>query len=260
MNQAPLTMKYIVDGEIGHPALLVHDLGASLNDWEALIPQLVITGHRVYACDLPGHGTSPHIPDPRQYYAQTYVTAFRRWLDSLDLGRAPILIGHGFGAYLCLRYTINHPYKVYRLILINPVLTPEQYTGAFKFLTRHPRLEHLAWRHFPGWTRRQVLGLPEVADPQLEQRVWENYLESAPLNGRIPATVADLTLEIAALPTRSLFLVGEDDPLLDMSLLHPLVEEMPDISLVTLPNVGHRPHLEAPQETNHVITKFLLGF
>ena len=254
-----LTLSTIVEGELGHPTLLVHDLNASLHDWEALIPDLTMSGHVVYACDLFGHGESPHPQDPRQYYAQMHLTAIRRWIDGLCLTRAPILIGHGFGAYLCLRYALGHPYKVFRLVLISPLLTPEQISPTVMGLDRYSLFEHLAERYAPVWTARKMLGIHKGCDPALEQRILTEALRSSPFNRRILPTIADLTHEFPDLPTRSLFIWGEADPLLDMSLLPPLVEDMIDIRTVTLPGIGHRPHLEAQEETNKQIVSFLIG-
>lgn len=254
-----LTLSTIVEGELGHPVLLVHDLNASLQDWERLIPDLVVSGHVVYACDLFGHGQSPHPDDPRQYYAQMHFTAFRRWVDDLNLVRAPILIGHGFGAYLCLRYALGHPYKVFRLVLLNPLLLPEQIPPLVLGLDRYPWLESLAERLAPVWTRRKLLGIQPGASAELEQRILTDAARTSPFNRRVVLTVADLTPELPDLPTRSLFLWGEADPLLDMSLLPPLVEDLVEIKTVSLPGIGHRPHLEAPDETNRLIVSFLLG-
>ncbi len=254
-----LTLSTIVEGELGHPALLVHDLNASLNDWDALIPELVISGHKAYACDLFGHGQSPHPQDASRYYAQMHFTAFRRWVDSLNLTRAPILIGHGFGAYLCLRYALGHPYKVFRLILINPLIMPEQISPLVMSLDRYPFWESLAERFAPNWTRRQLLGIPKKFDPALEQRIMTDVLRTSPFNRRVLPTIADLTPELPLLPIRSLFLWGQDDPLLDMSMLPLLVEDMVEIRAVPLAGLGHRPHLEATEEINRLIINFLIG-
>ncbi|HEY3312816.1 MAG TPA: alpha/beta hydrolase [Anaerolineales bacterium] len=257
-NPDQLTLSTIVEGEVGHPALLVHDLNASLNDWEALIPLLVNSGHVAYACDLFGHGQSCFPEDPGQYYAQLHLTALRRWIDGLALVRAPILIGHGFGAYLCLRYALGHPYRVFKLVLINPLLSPEQIASSVRVLQR-PLLMKIASRWAPEWTNRQLLGIHSKMDPVLVERVAAEALRASPFNQRILPGVVDLTDGIASLPTRSLFLLGMDDPLLDMSQIPELVEDLVDVTCTRLPGVGHRPHLEAPEETNRAIINFLLG-
>jgi pimeloyl-ACP methyl ester carboxylesterase len=255
----PLALSSIAEGE-GLPILLVHDLNASLHDWEALIPPLIVTGHRVYACDLLAHGQSPHPEDPRIYYAQMLFATFRRWMDSLELDLAPIMIGHGFGAYLCLRYAIGHPYKVNKLIMLNPFFTPDQIDPTVMRLIQRDRLADLATRVAHDWTTRKLLGLPKVVEPKLLSRIMTDYHNASPFNVRIPATIVDLSSEMTNLPTRSLYIWGEADPLLNMSLLHPLLEDVADIVLSPIAGIGHRPHLEAPEETSKAIVDFLLGF
>ena len=258
-NNGIPSLSTIVDGETGHPVLLVHDLNASLNDWEALIPMLVDAGYVTYACDLFGHGHSPHLPDPGQYHAQLHLAALRRWVDDLKLVRAPILIGHGFGAYLCLRYTLGHPYRVFKLVLINPLLTPEQIAPVARALGSNPALRKLAGLLAPDWTRRRMLGLRPGTRAKLAQRVLADAKNGSAYNQRILAGIADLTPEFDDLPTRSLFLLGLDDPLLDMAMIQERVEDRLDFTCLPFAGLGHRPHLEAPDETNKLIVNFLLG-
>jgi triacylglycerol lipase len=255
----PFALSHIAEGD-GLPVLLVHDLNASLHDWEEIIPRLIVSGHRIYACDLLAHGQSPHPEDPRMYYAQMLFATFRRWMDSLQLDLAPIMIGHGFGAYLCLRYAIGHPYKVNKLILLNPLFTPAQIDPTVMRFSHRERLADLASRFAHDWTTRKLLGLPKEIEPKLLSRIMRDYRNASPYNVRIPSTVVDLSADMAKLPTRSLYIWGETDPLLNMSLLQPLLEDVVDIVLSPIAGVGHRPHLEAPEETNKAIIDFLLGF
>lgn len=256
----PLSLSSIVDGETGHPVLLVHDLNASLRDWDLLIPALVDAGYVTYACDLFGHGQSLYPTNPDQYYAQLQFTVMRRWIDSLNLVRAPILIGHGFGAYLCLRYTFGHPYRVFRLVLINPLLAPDQIAFIARGLSRYPGLQKLAELLAPNWTRRQLLGLHRGVNPEVARRVLDEARKTSPFCQRILPGIVDLTQGLNELPTKSLFLVGQDDSLLDMSQLPDLIEDQLDMTYLSLQGLGHRPHLEAPEETNKLIIKYLLGY
>ncbi len=254
----PFSLHFIQEGE-GLPVLLVHGLHASLHDWDSLILPLSMADYRVYACDLLGHGESPHPPDPRMYYAQMLFSSFRGWMDSLKLKLAPIMIGHGLGAYLCMRYAIGHPYKVNKLILINPLLMPEQLSPLVMQFSRHLWLERLALRFAPDWTARKLLGLPPKKNQKLDERVLAGYRDASPFNLRIHASISDLTPEIPDLPTQSLYIWGEADPLFNMSLLPALIEEIPEVLAYALEGVGHRPHLENPEQTNQLITDFLLG-
>jgi pimeloyl-ACP methyl ester carboxylesterase len=258
-NKGIPSLSTIINGETGHPALLVHDLNASLNDWEALIPDLVDAGYVTYACDLFGHGHSPYPSDPQQYHAQLHLTAVRRWIDELNLVRAPILIGHGFGAYLCLRYALGHPYRVFKLVLINPLLSPEQISPFVRGLNRYAWLRKVTGLLAPDWTRRHLLGIHAGCQADLVQRVLAEARQASPNNQRILSGISDLTTGLGDLPTRSLYLLGQDDPLLDMDMIRELVEDHQDVTCICLPGLGHRPHLEAPRETNKLIVNFLLG-
>jgi pimeloyl-ACP methyl ester carboxylesterase len=255
----PLALSHIAEGE-GLPVLLVHDLNASLNDWETLIPRLIVSGHRIYACDLLAHGQSPQPEDPRMYYAQMLFATFRRWMDSLELDLAPIMIGHGFGAYLCLRYAIGHPYKVHKLILLNPLFAPHQVEPVLMRLSRQEWLTQQAMRFAHDWTTRRLLGIPKDLNPKVLSRIMTDYRRASPLNMRVLSTVVDLSAEMKDLPTRSLYIWGEADPLLDMSAISTLLEDKVDTVLSPIASVGHRPHLEAPEEVNQAIVDFLMGF
>lgn len=254
-----LSLSTIAEGELGHPVLLIHDLNASLNDWEALIPPLVDAGHIAHACDLFGHGQSHSPSNPDHYYAQLHLTAVRHWIDSLELISAPVLIGHGFGAYLCLRYAYGHPYRVFKLVLINPLLTPEQIKAPAGVLFRHAGLRRIAGQVAPEWTRQKLLGLRKGCCPEVEKRVLECAAHTSPFNMNVMKSAVDLTPGLRELPTRSLFVLGMADPLLDMARVVELVEDQVDFSCQTMPGVGHRPHLEAPEKTNQMIINFLLG-
>jgi len=255
---SPFSLNSIQEGE-GLPVLLVHGLHGSLHDWDSLMLPISMAGYHVYACDLLGHGESPHPADPRLYYAQMMFSSFRSWMDSLKLTLAPIMIGHGLGAYLCMRYALGHPYKVNKLILINPLLMPEQISPLANQLMRHARLRQLALRFAPEWTARRLLGLPAEKIEKPDEQVMAAYRMASPHNVTVHASITDLAPEIPDLPTQSMYIWGEADPLFDMSLLHNLIDDIPEVLAYELAGVGHYPHLENPEQIAKLITDYLLG-
>jgi pimeloyl-ACP methyl ester carboxylesterase len=186
-------------------------------------------------------------------------STFRGWMDSLHLTLAPVMIGHGLGAYLCMRYALGHPYKVNKLVLINPLLMPEQLSPLVRQLIHHSRMRQLVMRFAPDWTTRRLLGLPVEKNERLDERVLAGYHQASPFNTGIHCSISDLAPEIPDLPTQSLYIWGEADPLFEMSLLHALIDDIPEVLAYELAGVGHRPHLENPEQTSKLITDFLLG-
>lgn len=84
-------------GGAGPLMLLWHGAGCDLTCWETLVPHL--TGFRVVAHDLPGHGRSP-LPAFRTSDALADADAV---IAELDVG-PPIVVGHSLGGYLALHY------------------------------------------------------------------------------------------------------------------------------------------------------------
>lgn len=93
--------------------LMIH---CSLARHEALLPLAKALNEPTVLFDMPGHGRSAHWNAERDYQAETAQIAG----DLCDAGPAHV-IGHSFGATVALRLAIDHPSKVRRLTLIEPV-------------------------------------------------------------------------------------------------------------------------------------------
>ncbi|MFB7831498.1 MULTISPECIES: alpha/beta fold hydrolase [unclassified Streptomyces] len=101
------------------PALYVHGLGGSSQNWSALMPLLadVVDGEAV---DLPGFGDSPP-PDDGNYSVTGHARAVIRYLDSR--GRGPVhLFGNSLGGAVATRVAAARPDLVRTLTLVSPAL------------------------------------------------------------------------------------------------------------------------------------------
>ncbi|MFI8101929.1 alpha/beta fold hydrolase [Streptomyces sp. NPDC086023] len=101
------------------PALYVHGLGGSSQNWSALMPLLedVVDGEAV---DLPGFGDSPP-PDDGNYSVTGLARAVIRHLDAA--GRGPVhLFGNSLGGAVTTRVAAARPDLVRTLTLISPAL------------------------------------------------------------------------------------------------------------------------------------------
>ncbi|MFB8078027.1 alpha/beta fold hydrolase [Streptomyces sp. NPDC056013] len=101
------------------PALYVHGLGGSSQNWSTLMPLLadVVDGEAV---DLPGFGDSPP-PDDGNYSVTGHARAVIRFLDSR--GRGPVhLFGNSLGGAVATRVAAARPDLVRTLTLVSPAL------------------------------------------------------------------------------------------------------------------------------------------
>ncbi len=101
------------DGEV---VLLVHGYGGDRNSW-LFLQEPLAARHRVYALDLPGHGTSAK--DVGDGSIDVLADAVTGVLDAIGAGRAH-LVGHSMGGAVALAVAARHPGRVASLTLIAP--------------------------------------------------------------------------------------------------------------------------------------------
>lgn len=97
--------------------------------------------------DLPACGASE--PLPKGHSLKRYTAWLARFLTALSIEHVTI-VGHSFGARVALRFSIDHPDKVERLVLIAPVMTVDSFIGKlattyYKFSDMLPDYLQNAW-------------------------------------------------------------------------------------------------------------------
>jgi pimeloyl-ACP methyl ester carboxylesterase len=102
------------DGSAGTPLVLVHGLGARVEDWGAMMPGLAARGFHVYAPDLLGYGRSPR---PNVDYSitleeQTVV----EFMQAMQVPRAEVG-GWSMGGWIAMKLAVDHPEMVDRLVV-----------------------------------------------------------------------------------------------------------------------------------------------
>jgi pimeloyl-ACP methyl ester carboxylesterase len=101
-------------GQTDHrpPLLLIHGAGSSHLCWPAELRRL--TGHTVYAIDLPGHGKSAGIG---KHTIAAYTAEVIRFLTAMGIYQAT-LIGHSMGGAIALQAAYEYPNQVAALGLV----------------------------------------------------------------------------------------------------------------------------------------------
>lgn len=90
-------------------------------------------GWKLWSLDLLGYGRSARPPfvirskDPNGKIGEAedfFIDALEEWRKTRGVERFTLL-GHSFGGYLSMRYTLKYPNRVNKLILVSPVGVPE---------------------------------------------------------------------------------------------------------------------------------------
>ncbi len=97
--------------------VLLHGIGSNATHFWRVMGPLHRAGYSVYALDLPGHGRSPDLSGTMT--SELLHQMFAAWANQVVLGKF-ILVGNSLGGAMGLRFSLQYPSRVNRLILISP--------------------------------------------------------------------------------------------------------------------------------------------
>jgi pimeloyl-ACP methyl ester carboxylesterase len=108
------TTRYTVEGS-GPPLLLIHGVGARLDNWEG-VAAILARRFRVIRYDLRGHGQSSKVPGP--YSLELFAEDAAALLDHLGIARAH-MAGHSLGGMIAVTFASKYPQRVDRLAVLS---------------------------------------------------------------------------------------------------------------------------------------------
>jgi pimeloyl-ACP methyl ester carboxylesterase len=108
----------------GPPVVLAHGLFfGNLAPWYFYAAPLLAGEHTVFLYDLRGHGKSERVPEG--YDLATMTADLAALVERFD-GQPIDVVGHSYGSLIALRYAIEHPARVRRLVLVETPLPPHR--------------------------------------------------------------------------------------------------------------------------------------
>ncbi|MGW1550311.1 alpha/beta fold hydrolase [Streptomyces sp. NPDC002346] len=261
------------------PALYVHGLGGSSQNWSALMPLLqdVVDGAAV---DLPGFGDSPP-PDDGNYSVTGHARAVIRLLDAGE--RGPVhLFGNSLGGAVATRVAAVRPDLVRTLTLISPALPeirvqwPAVPTGLLavpgvaslfsrmtKDMTAEQRTRGVMALCYGDPARVSEVGFREAV-AEMERRLelpyfWDAMARSA--RGIVDAYTLGgqhglwRQAERVLAPTQLVY--GGRDQLVSYRMARRASAAFRDSRLLTLPDAGHVAMMEYPEAVAQAFRELL---
>ena len=256
----------------GEPILLLHGFPTSSYDWRRLLQPLSQYG-KVIAPDLYGFGYTDTPKDP-DYTLTGYESFLRDFLSAMGIGRFT-LIGHDWGGVIALRYAIENPDSVSRLVIMDAALYPEwvehqrtsrsyaiirrmEKNGLVRMIVRNtiskkavkraiaPRTEKLVSEedlaHYKFFFKRGLNAIRLYSKNHLQ---W--IQENAPL----------LSARLKELRMPTLIIWGGEDPYFPPKTPDRLHSDIPGSTLQVLKSTGHWPFEENPEQIIELVTSFL---
>jgi pimeloyl-ACP methyl ester carboxylesterase len=248
-NISGLPTAWAVTGD-GHPLLLLHGWGASMQLVEPLAQQLAPLGYRVYTLDLPGFGATA-LP-PSAWSVHDYANFILAFLDTHALERV-LLFGHSFGGRLGLVLGAQHPARIVKMALANsagvrtrPSRIDQMRLSLYRTTLNALRSVRLSAQAdtLRDWYRHRY----GSADYRAAQGVLRDSF--------VRVVSEDLLIYAAQVQVPTLLFWGdrdEDTPLWQGRLLE---QTIPDAGLVLWEGAGHYSYLDRLGETARVMHHF----
>ncbi len=256
---------YAREAGSGKPIVMLHGFGTSSFSFHSIMPSLAKKYH-VFALDLKGFGDSPK-PKDGAYSVYDQAILVSHFIKNHNL-KDVILVGHSFGGGVALSLALLEPENIRAMILIDSA----------SYRQRLPKM--IRWLNIP------ILGKTffHILSPEFETREAYNYAffddkkipnESIKeLSGKlklknaryafcqtaqtmIPDDIDEVSKLYNNIRVPTLILWGDKDIVIKKSIGKKLHQNLPNSVFKIVPNCGHMPHEEKPQETLQIIFSFL---
>lgn len=234
----------------GDPVLFLHGAGGLM--WDPLLEALS-AGHTVYAAEHPGAGESDaleHLPGIWEL-----VLFYDELLDGLGLDTVAVL-GHSFGGMVAAELAANNPRRVSRLVLIAPI-------GLWRDDAPIADLAGIPPESLPELVLADPTGplagllTPPADDPRA---LFEAAVRMASVLHFIwPIPDKGLRRRIHRVSAPTLLVWGERDKLVPPLYADEFAALLRTSERVLIPDAGHLPHLEQPDQVRTAVLRFLGG-
>ncbi len=245
------------------PMMFAHGYGCDQNMWRLLTPAFV-ERYRIILYDLVGCGKS----DLSAYDYEKYGSLKGHAQDILEIlaevsERPCVFVGHSVSAMTGLLAAIEEPRRFSSLVMIGPspcYVNDGDYIGGFSRQDIESLLDTLD-SNYLGWASAMapaIMGAPH--NPELAEELKNSFCATDPNIAKHFARVTFLSDNRADLPRLTkpaLILQCSEDIIAPLSVGDYLHRNIPNSKLQIVENIGHCPHLSAPEPIIAAMNAFL---
>ncbi len=268
------TQKFFVQAkgpEEAQPLLLAHGTAAWSGFWAKEVDLLAKAGYRAIAYDLPPFGYSDRAADGDY----TRPTQARRILDlARTQPKPPIMVAHSFGAAPATEAVLRDPRSFAGLIIVDGAIGMDSIPASDLPLPLRLRAIQeaalSATATNPLATRfllKQLIHQKDAAtddyitvlqQPQLREETTEAYADWLPsLLAPVPTSLSLDPAQYANLPIPVRIIWGDMDTVTPPDQAEALARAIDQGPVHYLKDVGHIPHIEAPDAFTELLLKLL---
>ncbi len=258
------------------PLIFIHGFGASIEHWRNNLP-VIAQYHTVYALDLLGFGASRKADV--EYSAALWTEQVHDFWQTF-IGVPVVLVGNSIGSLVCLTAAATYPEMVKGLVmlslpdvsvreemlppLVRPLITTLENLVASPLLIKNLLKIVRTPKIIRKWARIAYPNQEAVTDELVEILSSPAYdegsgqtlvrLSRSVRKAGFAKSVKDLLPQIN-LPI--LLIWGLQDKMIPPNQARAIASLNPRLKLIELPNAGHCPHDEYPDEFNSLLLEWL---
>jgi pimeloyl-ACP methyl ester carboxylesterase len=243
----------------GSPLVILHGLFGSGANWGAMAKRLA-GSRRVVTVDLRNHGESPHAESMTYEEMADDLLAL---LDKTGVEKAALL-GHSLGGKVAMGFALLHPERTEALIAVD--IAPVRYGRRFDDIIRELKALPLDTLSSRKEADQQLAS--QIPDAGLRQFLLKNLVRQGNIFGwRVNLTAIEGNMDtLLGFPDfapsvryegKACFIAGGLSSYVRPDRIPPIHRFFPNARIVTLPDAGHWPHIEQPEEFFQTVEGFL---
>lgn len=224
--------------------LILHGWGSNSEKWQKVGRLLAENGIKVIIPDLPGFGQSDK--PPKAWCLDDYCNFIKEFIENLNLEKF-YLSGHSFGGELAVKYSLRFPEKINKLFLLDAscIRTRDLKKKLLYIISKIFRIFS-----FSSFLRKAfykfVVGKSDYLSVKGVMR--DTYLK---------VIAEDLSGVLSQIKIPTVIIWGEKDDITPLNDARIISQRIKNSRLEIIPDVGHNPHLENPEELSKLITQNL---
>ena len=252
--------------------VLIHGFGASLETWHDIYPALS-TRFQVVRLDLRGHGFSSK-PEDDKYSLDDQARLVTAFINKLGL-RQVVLVGHSLGGGVALLAYLQSQdrrtdFETVGLVLIDSAGYPQE-LPFFVTTIRNPITRFFAYLLSPQFRAQLLLERVFSVKSRITADRVHRYAYFFDLPGSrnalkqtakyiVPRNIDKLVGRFKQIAVPTLIVWGEQDSAVPIENAHRFNQDIGNSRLKVLPQTGHVPHEERPEQVLEALADFMKVF
>ncbi|QQK80508.1 alpha/beta hydrolase [Salicibibacter cibi] len=242
------------------PVLMLHGVPESSMLWKHIIPEVVSSGFRAIAPDLPGFGQSDQFKTKSTW--ENYLIFINNFMRKLQLGEIHLIV-HDWGGLIGLRWACDQPEKISSLVISDSSLDPEYkwHPMARKWRTPGEGEKVIEkTRNKASWIKNMESEAPGIDEDVLEDFYCVFQTEQSrnvilDLYRSANHKLVEPYLNLSKIKMPVTILWGEKDPYVDYEFAYKMQEQqLSQANVHIFPNAGHFIHVEVPEKIKPIIS------